>query len=92
MLIIQIENGGISIMKNNIAVLHAGLAKKLIKMGYIVRDIQPNRENPLKTVFFFDATEEIKNIINDYRNRKREAKGENAYEHKNISGSISSEQ
>ena len=79
-------------MKNNITVFNAGLAKKLIKLGHVVRDIQPNRENPLKTVFFFDASEEIKNIINDYRNRKREAKGGNAYEHKNISGSISSEQ
>lgn len=66
-------------MKNNITVLNAGLAKKLIKMGYIVRDIKPNKENPLKTVFFFDASEEIKNIINDYRNRKKEAKGGNAY-------------
>jgi len=73
-------------MKNNITVFNAGLAKKLIKMGYVVRDIEPNKENPLKTVFFFDASEEIKNIINDYRNRKREAKGGNIDEHKNISG------
>lgn len=79
-------------MKNNITVFNAGLAKKLIKLGYVVKDIKPNRNNPQKTVFFFEATEEIKNIINDYRNRKREAKGGNAYEHKNISGSISSEQ
>ena len=64
-------------MKNNITVFNAGLAKKLIKLGYIVKDIEPNRENPQKTVFFFEATEEIKNIINDYRNRKREAKGGN---------------
>jgi len=79
-------------MKNNITVFNAGLAKKLIKLGYVVKDIEPNRENPQKTVFFFEATEEIKNIINDYRNRKREAKGGNIDGHKNISGSISSEQ
>ena len=64
-------------MKNNITVFNAGLAKKLIKMGYIVRDIQPNRENPLKTVFFFDASEEIKKIIKDYKIRKKETKERN---------------
>jgi len=79
-------------MKNNITVFNAGLAKKLIKLGYVVKDIEPNRNNPQKTVFFFEATEEIKNIINDYRDRKREAKGGNLDEHKNISGSTSSEQ
>lgn len=78
-------------MKNNITVFNAGLAKKLIKMGYVVRDIEPNKENPLKTVFFFDASEEIKNIINDYRNRKREAKGGNAYGHRNVFEGISPE-
>lgn len=64
-------------MKNNITVFNAGLAKKLIKMGYIVRDIEPNRENPQKTVFFFEATEEIKNIIKDYQIRKKETKERN---------------
>lgn len=72
-------------MKNHITVFNAGLAKKLIKMGYIVRDIEPNKENPLKTVFFFEDSAEIKNIIKDYQNRKREAKGGNIDEHKNIS-------
>ena len=78
-------------MKNNITVFNAGLAKKLIKLGYVVKDIKPNRENPQKTVFFFDASEEIKSIINDYRNRKREAKGGNAYEHRNVFEGISPE-
>lgn len=78
-------------MKNNITVFNAGLAKKLIKLGYVVRDIKPNKENPLKTVFFFDASEEIKNIINDYRNRKKEAKGENAYGHRKVFEGISPE-
>ena len=64
-------------MKNNITVFNAGLAKKLIKMGYVVKDIEPNRENPQKTVFFFEATEEIKNIINDYKIRKKETKERN---------------
>jgi len=64
-------------MKNNITVFNAGLAKKLIKMGYVVRDIEPNKENPLKTVFFFDASEEIKKIIKDYKIRKKETKERN---------------
>lgn len=72
-------------MKKNITVFNAGLAKKLIKMGYIVRDIKPNKNNPQKTVFFFDATEEIKNIIKNYQAKRKEAKGGNIYEHKNIS-------
>ena len=64
-------------MKNNITVFNAGLAKKLIKLGYVVKDIEPNRENPQKTVFFFEATEEIKKIINDYKIRKKETKERN---------------
>lgn len=73
-------------MKNNITVFNAGLAKKLIKLGYVVKDIKPNRNNPQKTVFFFEATEEVKNIIKNYQAKKREAKGGNIYdEHKNIS-------
>lgn len=79
-------------MKNNITVFNAGLAKKLIKLGYVVKDIKPNRNNPQKTVFFFETTEEIKNIIKNYQAKRREAKGGNIDEHKNISGSISSEQ
>ena len=73
-------------MKNNITVFNAGLAKKLIKLGYVVKDIEPNRNNPQKTVFFFEATEEVKNIIKNYQAKKREAKGGNIYDrHKNIS-------
>jgi len=80
-------------MKSNITVFNAGLAKKLIKLGYVVKDIKPNKNNPQKTVFFFEATEEIKNIIKNYQAKRREAKGGNIYDgHKNISRSISSEQ
>jgi hypothetical protein len=61
-------------------------------LGYVVIDIKPNRNNPQKTVFFFEATEEIKNIIKNYQAKIREAKGGNIDGHKNISRSISSEQ
>ena len=78
-------------MKKNITVFNAGLAKKLIKMGYIVKDIKPNKNNPQKTVVFFDVTEEIKNIIKNDQAKKRAAQGGNICdEHKNITRSISS--
>ena len=53
-------------MENNITVFNAGLAKKLIKMGFVVKDIEPNKKDKNKTVFFFQNIPEVKKIIEDY--------------------------
>jgi hypothetical protein len=36
------------------------VARQLIKLGHIVRDIKPDKENPQKTLFIFEETEEFK--------------------------------
>ena len=36
------------------------VARKLLKKGYVVIDIKPNKSNPDKSVFIFENTEEFK--------------------------------
>lgn len=45
------------------------IAKELIKMGYIVVNIEPNRNNKLLTVFFFEDTEQFRRDL-DYVMKK----------------------
>ena len=48
-------------------VMSPHLAKMLISKGFIVRDIKPNKDIQNGTVFLFDKSEEIYNIINAYK-------------------------
>lgn len=41
-------------------VFDARVARKLLKQGLVVIDIKPNRENPDKSIFVFENTEEFK--------------------------------
>lgn len=71
---------------NNKAIFSAGIARKLIQMGFIVKDIQPNKNNQTYTVFYFENTPEFKKALNKIS--KRISKGESyEYKHKDISGS-----
>lgn len=36
------------------------VARKLLKKGFVVIDIKPNKSNPDKSVFIFENTEEFK--------------------------------
>ena len=36
------------------------IARKLLKKGFVVIDIKPNKSNPDKSVFIFENTEEFK--------------------------------
>jgi hypothetical protein len=36
------------------------IARKLLKKGFVVIDIKPNKSNPDKSVFLFENTEEFK--------------------------------
>ena len=47
------------------------LARTLIKLGFVVKDIRPNREIRDATIFLFEDTEELKNQIEIF---KRDAK------------------
>jgi translation initiation factor 1 (eIF-1/SUI1) len=41
-------------------VFDAKMARKLLKQGFVVIDIKPNRENTEKTIFVFENTDEFK--------------------------------
>ena len=60
-------------------IFDAKIARKLLKMGYVVIDIKPNRENTEKTIFVFENTDEFKNTLSqvmDEMKTKTEAKME----------------
>ena len=44
-------------------IFDAKIARKLLKMGYVVIDIKPNRENTDKSIFVFENTEEFKKAL-----------------------------
>ena len=41
-------------------IFDAKIARKLLKQGFVVTDIKPNRENTDKSIFIFENTEEFK--------------------------------
>ena len=41
-------------------VTDARVARKLLKRGFVVIDIKPNKSNPDKSVFIFENTDEFK--------------------------------
>ena len=41
-------------------IFDARIARKLLKQGFVVIDIKPNRENTDKTIFVFENTDEFK--------------------------------
>lgn len=43
------------------------LARSLIKMGFIVKDIRPNRNIPNATIFLFEQSEEIEKQIEIFK-------------------------
>lgn len=45
---------------NNKAIFSAGIARKLIQKGFVVKDIQPNKNNQAYTVFYFEDTPELR--------------------------------
>ena len=44
-------------------IFDAKIARKLLKMGFVVIDIKPNRENTDKSIFVFENTEEFQNAL-----------------------------
>lgn len=60
-------------------IFDARIARKLLKMGFVVIDIKPNRENTDKSVFVFENTEEFKQALTqimDELKAKREVEPE----------------
>lgn len=46
-------------------IFDAKIARKLLKMGFVVIDIKPNRENTDKSIFVFENTEEFKQALTE---------------------------
>lgn len=44
-------------------IFDAKIARKLLKMGFVVIDIKPNRENTDKSIFVFENTDEFKSAL-----------------------------
>lgn len=60
-------------------IFDARIARKLLKQGFVVIDIKPNRENTDKSIFVFDNTDEFKMAIEklmDEFKAKKEAEQE----------------
>jgi hypothetical protein len=87
-------------MKSNIAVYNSRLAKILVNKGYHIIDLAINHKNNRDLIFFFENKPEVWQVIKEYetitkqykQQIREQLKGGNIDEHKNISGSISSEQ
>jgi hypothetical protein len=45
----------------------AKLARHLLKLGYQIIDIKPNKDNPDRTVFIFKDNPELKKIIREFK-------------------------
>ena len=46
-------------------IFDAKIARKLLKQGFVVIDIKPNRENTDKSIFVFENTEEFKHALTE---------------------------
>ena len=60
-------------------IFDAKIARKLLKQGFVVTDIKPNRENTDKSIFIFENTEEFKQALETIMNEikaKKEAEME----------------
>ena len=44
-------------------IFDAKIARRLLKMGFVVIDIKPNRENTDKSIFVFENTEAFKRVL-----------------------------
>lgn len=44
-------------------IFDAKIARKLLKQGFVVIDIKPNRENTDKSIFVFENTEEFQQAL-----------------------------
>ena len=66
-------------MRKSRLIFDAKIARKLLKMGYVVIDIKPNRENTEKSIFVFENTDEFKQALAQIMEEIK-AKKESEYE------------
>ena len=73
-------NANIRDTRKSRLIFDAKIARKLLKQGFVVIDIKPNRENVDKSIFVFENTEEFKQALTqimDEIKAKKEADEEN---------------
>ncbi|HHV73425.1 MAG TPA: hypothetical protein GXX41_02005 [Thermoanaerobacterium sp.] len=56
--------------KENIIIFSPALARKLIKMGFQIIDIKPDKINPVKSVFVFKRNQAIVNELLRYKQKR----------------------
>ena len=56
-------NTGVKDTRKSRLIFDAKIARKLLKQGFFVIDIKPNRENVDKSIFVFENTEEFKQAL-----------------------------
>lgn len=56
-------NIGVKDTRKSRLIFDAKIARKLLKQGFVVIDIKPNRENMEKSIFVFENTEEFKQAL-----------------------------
>lgn len=54
-------------------VFDARTARKLLKMGFVVVDIKPNRENTDKSIFIFENTDKFRKALKKLKRLETEA-------------------
>lgn len=47
-------------------IISAKLAKKLILLGFRVLDIKPNNKNEFASIFIFEKTNELMQVVNEW--------------------------
>ena len=55
-------------------IFDAKIARKLLKQGFVVTDIKPNRENTDKSIFIFENTDEFKVALNQVMDEIKDKK------------------
>jgi ribosome-binding factor A len=48
-------------------VISPKLARQLIKAGFVVKDIRPNRDIRDATIFLFEDSDDLEKIIDDFK-------------------------
>lgn len=56
--------------KESIIIFSPALARKLIKMGFQIVDIKPDKINPIKSVFVFKRNQAIVNELERYKQKR----------------------
>lgn len=56
--------------KESIIIFSPALARKLIKMGFQIVDIKPDKINPIKSVFVFKRNQAIENELEKYKQKR----------------------